>query len=143
MKKILAWPAPLLQKWLLSLLLCQGKRVAFPRCEAKGEMVFCPVISLNQLVRGRYGILAPRDDAPSIALDSIELMLVPLTAADKTGGRLGKGGGYYDRILRDFQGTACGLVLPHQWVERVPMGARDVHLSYLCDGSGVHKICLR
>ena len=125
---------------LLSLLLTEGKQVAFPRCSSLGVMQFCPVVSLRHLVRGKYGILAPRDDAQAMDLSALDVMLVPLAAADRFGGRLGKGGGFYDRVLANYQGTACGVVLAHQWVNRVSMGTLDMPLRYLADAQDVWDV---
>ena len=64
----------------------------------------------TQLVKNRMGIPEPR--AAKVAdIKDVDLILVPLSAADKTGNRIGYGGGFYDQLLTDFKGKTVGLCL--------------------------------
>ncbi|MDR2211202.1 MAG: 5-formyltetrahydrofolate cyclo-ligase [Spirochaetaceae bacterium] len=87
---------------------------------------------------GPFGIRepAPRADWRLGPKDFPALVMVPGLAFDRRGGRLGRGGGYYDRFLRcldsgrgDFPGglsfTACGLCLELQLTESVPVEGHD------------------
>lgn len=76
-----------------------GKKLAFPRCFDK-EMRFS-ICTSDALVPGAYGILEPSIDAEyeaSFTYDTT-LCILPCLAADRSGFRLGYGGGYYDRFL--------------------------------------------
>jgi 5-formyltetrahydrofolate cyclo-ligase len=73
--------------------------------------------------------LAPPASAPEIAP---ELIFVPLVAFDAGGGRLGQGGGYYDRTLAalaDKRPVVIGLAFAGQQVERVPCDPHDQKLD--------------
>lgn len=82
---------------ILNTVLKTGKRLALPRVSGN-DMTFYYVSSLDDLEEGVFHIKEPAADcAPAKEKDS--LLLVPGMAFSKTGERLGKGGGYYDRFL--------------------------------------------
>jgi 5-formyltetrahydrofolate cyclo-ligase len=76
------------------------------------------------------GLPCPRATAPELRP---LLLLVPLLAFDDHGGRLGQGGGYYDRTLQALRGSgpvlAVGLAFGPQHVSRVPMDPFDQALD--------------
>ncbi len=80
-----------------------GKRIFLPRYdENKCEYVMVEVHSPEtDLVKGRYGILEPAQSLPSATAEDLQEMffLVPAVACDRQGMRLGRGGGFYDRLL--------------------------------------------
>lgn len=97
--------------------LSEGKKVACPRCsERPGIMDFYYIASIGDLVPGKYGILEP---PPSLkagtGANTSEnrrygtLCIVPGLCFDRSGLRVGYGGGYYDRVLAGFHGTAVGI----------------------------------
>lgn len=79
--------------------LAAGKRLGVPRCLGPGEMEVFAITDLGRLERGSYGILEPPSDAPRIGPEEIDFAVLPCLAADRSGRRLGHGGGYYDRYL--------------------------------------------
>ncbi|MBR6029863.1 MAG: 5-formyltetrahydrofolate cyclo-ligase [Clostridia bacterium] len=132
----LPWEADV--KLLLADALWQGKRLLLPRV-AEGEMHFHIVSSLEELKPGTFGIPEPEADAPSVSAAEAQLILVPLDAADRQGFRLGKGGGYYDRLLAECPAlVTCAAVLSSQWVEQVPADPWDLPVSWLCDARGLN-----
>lgn len=69
------------------------------------------------------GSPAPLPEAAEVRPD---LILCPLLAFDRLGGRLGQGGGYYDRTLAERpEALAIGLAYAAQQVERLPMDEHD------------------
>lgn len=87
-----------------------GKEIAFPRSLTDTHTLsFHTVSSLSELTSGEYGISEPPTYAPIARMTSQTLCIVPALAFDRSGYRLGYGGGYYDRLLADFCGRTLGL----------------------------------
>jgi len=110
-----------------------GKIVAFPRFVAEyQEYVACRVADLaNDLSVGRFGIREPGVECPVIPLNRLDFVAIPGIAFTLNGRRLGRGRGYYDRLLAPVSGTKCGVALDEQVVESIPVGAHDVQLDWI------------
>lgn len=117
----------------------RGKNVWVPRVEGK-SMHFYRIRSREELRPGSYGILEP---VGSEAADGGEgLMLMPGVAFDERRGRVGYGGGYYDRYLEAHPKLrTMGLAFEFQVLPEVPWGEHDIRPSVLvtekrviCDG---------
>ncbi len=108
------------------------KRIVLPRvgCDCAMEFYECSEASLAQ---GAYGILEPQGETPFSAAD-IDLIIVPGVAFTLSGGRLGRGKGYYDRYLSrpDFRGFKIGVCYPHQIVDSLPVEEHDVLMDLVC-----------
>ena len=119
--------------------LADGKTLALPLCDAPPCMTLRRVDSLEALIPGAYGIPEPPRDAPVIPPDEAELLLVPLEGVDGLGFRLGKGGGYYDRLLADCSALTLGCALSWQKVDRLPADPWDRPLRACADAQGIHE----
>lgn len=128
---------------VLNAALAQGKVLALPRCGQPPQMTLRRVSSLAELVSGPYGLLEPSADAPVIAPGEIDLLLVPLEGVDERGMRLGKGGGYYDCLLKEPCGAALGCALSWQKTKRLPADDWDKPLDALADQDGIHYFTQR
>ncbi len=111
--------------------LAQFKIVALPRyANETGAYVACCVGALYaSLVPGRFGIMEPKDDALIFPLNQLDLVLAPGVGFDLTGRRLGRGKGFYDRLLREVTGTKCGIGFDQQVVKEIPVEVHDIHLN--------------
>ena len=78
------------------------------------------------MVSGRFGVREPGADCPLISLNQLDLILVPGVTFDLTGHRLGRGKGFYDRLLAGFCGHKCGVAFEAQIVAAVPAEPHDV-----------------
>ncbi|WP_051993057.1 5-formyltetrahydrofolate cyclo-ligase [Marinobacter sp. EVN1] len=100
-----------------------------------GKLVFSPYYDGVQLTANRFGIPEPpfprSRRKPAWALDAV---LFPLVGFDETGGRLGMGGGFYDRTFAFSRIRPCmapklvGLAHDFQRVEQLPVEPWDVPL---------------
>ncbi len=113
---------------------CQeyGKGVLLPRFDADADeyrMVRLTDFSA-QTTAGKFGIREPVGYLPPIAAELLEsegvAWIVPGVAFDEAGGRLGRGRGYYDRILRHVHGCCIGAAYDWQIVSQLPCNAKDV-----------------
>jgi len=114
-----------------------GLKTLFPVCWGHGKHTCIPVFNVETKLyemaeitagtpcrTGRYGIREPISPA-LVAMDEIDLIAVPGVAFDLHGNRLGRGGGYYDRLLEGFCGHATGIAFDFQLRPRVPADAHD------------------
>lgn len=110
-----------------------GAEVIVPKCDpANRSMTLHKLDSWSSLKAGAYGILEPDPDRCPALPDSYVpgLVAAPGIAFDRKGGRLGYGGGYYDRYAerlgRDRADVAwLGIAFEDQLVDDIPMQAHD------------------
>ena len=125
---------------LLRDVLAGGKTLCLPRCEAGHHMALCHVTSLEQLKAGAYGILEPVGDCPLLTAEDVDLVVTPCLSCDLQGGRLGQGGGYYDRFFTHYSGAAALVCRERLLSEEVPMEAHDRRFSLIVTEKDVYRI---
>ena len=105
--------------------LAAGKRLICPRA-AGAELELRRVRGLDDLERGAFGLLEPnRQRTERAAPEQVDLFLLPGLAFDRAGGRLGMGGGFYDRLLQGNAAPRAGLAFELQILDAVPVDERD------------------
>jgi len=126
------WEADLLP--LGQRLLERGCEVCVPRVDWSARaMTPVRVASLTEgFVEGRFGVREPAEGA-LVEVERLDAVLVPGLAFDGAGGRLGRGAGFFDRLLgrvrRANRAWVCGAGFEAQFVDRVPVEAHDVPLD--------------
>ncbi len=103
--------------------LSAGKTVAVPKCVGK-DMTFLKISSLSELVKSRFGVEEPLSGEEITHFDDT-VCIVPALRYDKSGHRLGWGGGFYDRFLPRYTGYSVGLCYSTDCGE-VPRDEHDV-----------------
>ena len=113
--------------------LAGGKIAALPRFDpASHGYVAGRVKNLRRdIVAGQFGIREPGAHCVEIPLNRLDLVLVPGVGVDLQGRRLGRGRGFYDRLLADVDGIKCGIAFDEQMANEVPAGPSDVRLNFI------------
>jgi len=108
-----------------------GKVVALPRfLPETGTYIACRVLNVDtDLEPGQFGIREPNARSAEVALNQLDLVLTPGVAFDLHCRRLGRGRGYYDRLLAEVRGVTCGVGFDEQIIERIPVAPHDVVLN--------------
>lgn len=111
--------------------LAAGKMVALPRfAAAKQAYIACTIRSVeNDLEAGQFGIREPCNHCAELPLNRLDFVLVPGVAFTLQGRRLGRGKGFYDRLLAAVRGIKCGVAFDEQIVTDIPSEPHDVHLN--------------
>ena len=117
----------------LQTVLDAGKTLVLPRVEDRNLLGLYAVTDLQrELAPGTWGIREPRPEACArVEPQALDFVLVPGVAFDRRGGRLGYGGGFYDRLiggLRRRPALVAGA-FEVQMVERVPSDDHDVRVD--------------
>jgi 5-formyltetrahydrofolate cyclo-ligase len=122
-----------------------GARLALPVTPAKdstGPLRFHLWRADAALHLSPFGVYEP--DPGSESLDP-DVLLTPLLAFDRSGGRLGYGAGHYDRTLARLRATkpvvAIGLAFAAQEIDQVPMDAHDQRLDAILTERAFIKVC--
>jgi len=122
------------------------------RCRNAGKVLFLPHISSQNLlefaawqtndtlVPNRYGIPEPPLQAKRCTPTELDIIVLPLVAWDRRGGRLGMGGGFYDRALAGARGPCLLVGLAHslQELPEVPRDDWDVPLDFVATEITLH-----
>lgn len=116
----------------------QGKRVCFPRVTQWGGLELHEVASWSEFVPGVvYGIPEPKHDAPAVRARDVDLGIVPGLAFDAKGGRLGRGGGHFDRLVPRLD-RAWGVAFDCQVVKAVPREGHDRPVDRVFHAAGLN-----
>lgn len=112
--------------------LSSGKKLYQPVTYKKSRLMLLEPYDLN-----KSAIFSPEEFIPKHDYEwyNLDLILLPLIAASKTGYRLGKGGGYYDTTLASILGLdtrpiLCGVGFDLQFVDNIPADDWDIKLDY-------------
>ena len=126
---------------LLSGVINSGRRVALPVIAAKATpLIFRSWQPGDALEPKPFGLQEPLLGAPELLP---EILLVPLSAFDSAGYRIGYGGGFYDRTLELYRSTrkvtAIGVAYDEQEVPSFQHEPHDQRLDFLITPTGVRK----
>jgi 5-formyltetrahydrofolate cyclo-ligase len=110
-----------------------GRRVVVPIIDPPGLAEMTPKTVCTP---GPFGILQPVSRV-LVAAEDVDLWIVPGLAFCREGGRLGRGGGFYDRLLARARGHTVGLAFQFQMVESLPRDPWDRPVDRIVTECGV------
>ena len=120
----------------------RGVKLALPVIQdapAKAVIAFRHWTLTSKMQQNRYGISEPAGTR-EIRVTDIDLVLFPLVGWDKTGGRLGMGASFYDRLFQPFselrRPVRMGIGYELQYVERIPSEPWDIRLHGVLSENG-------
>lgn len=124
-------------EYLIRDILDSGKTLILPRCEAPGVMTARRIADECDLAMGTYGLMEPDVRCEIVDPKEIDLILVPGVAFDRAGNRLGQGGGYYDRFLKETSALRVGICHEGALVDCVPHEVHDEMMAYIITPGGI------
>ena len=126
---------------MIAMLLGRGVTVCLPRIDWEGSgLTPVPIQDLDHdLGPAERGVRQPRADLAPLGADDVQVVVLPGLAFDSRGGRLGQGGGFYDRWLADRATgvRTLGVAYACQMVEQVPMAGHDRRIDAVATAGGL------
>ena len=110
----------------------QAARVYAPRMMPENQLDLVMITNATALLRGPFGVIEPPRESNALAdLTTLDAIFIPGLAFSKDGGRLGFGGGWYDRLLARIPDKTIkiGVCWNELLIDSVPMDAWDVHVD--------------
>lgn len=127
---------------LIEALYAAGARVLLPVVRPHGTLDWADTPARDAVRTGPLGLLEPA--GPFLGSDAVGdagLLLVPALAVDRHGHRLGRGGGYYDRLLatvfRTGKARVVAVVFDEEVLDDVPVELHDVAVDAALTPSGL------
>lgn len=111
-----------------------GKIVAVPKTyKGSKEMKAVVIKSLEDLELSRFNLLEPKKDNEVLEKEEIDLIVVPGAVFDLSLNRIGYGGGYYDRFLKDikFKNNKIALAYDFQVLDKIEVEDYDIKMDLL------------
>ncbi|HXI72721.1 MAG TPA: 5-formyltetrahydrofolate cyclo-ligase [Verrucomicrobiae bacterium] len=118
---------------VLELSLALGTTCALPFFDAEKKSYGAKAIQklATDIVPGKFGVREPAASCTEIPLDKFDLVLVPGVAFDLLGNRLGRGQGFYDRLLQAVSGVKCAICYDLQLRENIPTEPHDAKVDFV------------
>lgn len=124
-------------KPLIENALKKRKTVALPRFSVeKNAYEVCGVDNLSNLLPGKFGVPEPSPDSQIMDTKQLDLAIVPGVAFSAFGSRLGRGGGFFDRLLAGITAKKCGVCFDQQVYPDVPVERHDVKMDMIATPNG-------
>ena len=121
------------------LIATQAARIYAPRMMPENQLDLVMITNTTALLRGPFGVIEPPIESNALAdLTTLDAIFIPGLAFSKHGGRLGFGGGWYDRLLARIPDKTIkiGVCWNELLIDSVPMDAWDVRVDGILTEAG-------
>ena len=123
----------------------KGKIVILPKVDRKHKkLILYKIDNINELQPGYMGILEPKPAADKkVSKEILDFILVPGVAFDENGGRIGYGGGYYDRLISNIKNRPplVAVAYEEQIIKKVPLFKHDIKVDKIVTDTRIIEIC--
>jgi 5-formyltetrahydrofolate cyclo-ligase len=103
-----------------------------PRTLPDNTLKWISIDTVAELKPGAFGIPEPDSDDEGINMQPPDApVIVPMLAFSNSGHRIGYGGGYFDRFLKDHRGLKVGLAYEWQHIDVMPVESHDIPLDII------------
>ena len=121
-----------------------GKRVLMPKVDGESKQLeIYEIVDINELTPGYMGIPEPNlPEDRQVSIEETDIVLIPGTAYDYSGNRLGYGAGYYDRLLSGIEKEII-IVAPafeEQLLDQIPAEEHDVKVDIIITDRQIIRI---
>ena len=105
--------------------------IYLPKIDNNNNLVFNKYIDINHLIKNKYNIYESTSNQ-YINYNNIDIIIVPLLAYDQYNNRIGKGKGYYDKVLSNIK-YKVGIGLSILKYDTIDIENHDIKLDYIID----------
>lgn len=130
--------------------LTSGKRIVVPYCTTDeagaNKLGLWRLESMDELVVGKWKIMEPPrerwgEPGKEVPPEELDVVLVPGVGFSRSGGRMGNGQGYYDRLLANVRPdcTLVGLGYESQLFDDLVVSPHDVFMNYVVTEAAAYR----
>lgn len=115
-------------------------QIALPQVISPQEMAFRQISAESDYELGTYGVREPVNGI-IVSPTKNSVILVPGSAFDMSGHRIGYGGGYYDRYMKAHPDTLkIGVCFDHQMTKKIPSEAHDITVDLIITEKQTYQV---
>lgn len=126
-------------KPLMTELIDLGKTIVIPKVHNQYTMDFYPVESIDDIHVGKYEVLEPNNNK-KMPKNEIDIIFIPGIYFSYQNYRLGFGGGYYDRYLKNYHQAKVGICFSFQYINDIPLENHDIPLDFIITENPLHRL---
>lgn len=122
---------------LIAKMLEEGKKVVVPVTDfSDTSLLHTEITSMDNLTPNKWGIFEP-PVINKVDPQELDVVIIPMAAADKKGNRLGYGKGFYDRFLSNTNALKVGFIFNDFIFDEIPAENFDIKMDVLISERGL------
>lgn len=114
---------------LIKQMFSAGKQVIVPITHTdRGTLTHHELTSFKDLTPNKWGVPEP-DGGPEVPVADLDIVIIPMVGGDEQCNRIGYGGGFYDRFLKNVDCPKIGLIFEQNILPKLPVESFDIPLD--------------